>query len=80
MILRHDLPDLAGVILAHAEDHPSLREALCDYELARASEDDETLNAEIRAEWAEIRKELVGELERHARRLTGHQNQQRTLE
>lgn len=80
MILRHDLPDLADLILALALDHPSLREALNDYELACSSEKDETLRPELRAEWANIRKELVREIERQTRRISATPDQQRTIE
>ncbi|SNT41889.1 hypothetical protein SAMN05421757_12012 [Tropicimonas sediminicola] len=80
LILRHDLPELTDLILALSLDHPSLREALNDYELACSSENDETLSSELRAEWANIRKELVREIERQARRISATPDQQRTIE
>ncbi|UUV05878.1 hypothetical protein [Ruegeria sp. YS9] len=77
MILRNDLPDLADLILTLALDHPTLREAVDDYELACSSEQDETLSPELRAEWANIRKELVREIERQTRRISVNPDQQR---
>ena len=69
-ILRKDLPDLCDEVLELAKSDEPLKEALCDYDHACSRQDDPNLSAEIRADWTEIRLEIVRELERRVRRMT----------
>ncbi len=66
--LRNDLPDLADEILERSRVDRPLKEALNDYGQACSSEEDPGLSPETRRCWAEIRNELVRELERRVRR------------
>ena len=69
LTLRNDLPDLVDEILELAKVDGPLKEALCDYEKACSGQKDQNLSPETRADWAEIRLEIVRELERRVRRM-----------
>lgn len=63
-----DLPDLADVILSEAGTDPSLGEALVDYRRACERSNDRALDPGERREWAQVRTELISELQRLALR------------
>jgi len=67
--LQNDLPDLAEEIVAGSHHDPTLKEALRDYESVCERLDDDGVSPEDRAEWTEIRDELVDELRRLVLRL-----------
>ena len=62
LTLGQDFPDIADEIVAAARSDAELQEALADYEHACAQLHDEENRARDRAQWAEIRAELVIEI------------------
>lgn len=76
--LRNDLPDLVDEILELAKVDGPLKEALCDYDQACSSQTDPNLSPELRADWTEIRLEIVRELERRTRRIMTEDSPQRS--
>ena len=62
--IKQDLPDFADEIVAAARSDHGLMDALKDHEQAYARMNDAQARLEDRALWAEIRAELVVEINR----------------
>ncbi len=64
LTLRQDFPDIADEIIVAARSDAVLEEALLDYQQACERMIDEETQAGDRAQWAEVRVELVVEIRR----------------
>ena len=62
LTLRQDFPDIADEIVQAANSDATLEEALADYQHACKCMSDKETQADDRAQWAEIRAELVVEI------------------
>ncbi len=62
--LKQDFPDIADEIIVVASSDETLKEALLDYEQACKRMNDNGVRTDERTQWAEIRAELVAEIQR----------------
>ena len=62
LTLRQDFPDIADEIVQAAKLDATLEEALVDYQHACKCINDKETQADDRAQWSEIRAELVIEI------------------